>query len=75
MNHLIPVKDDRSLARDAKTGAIVNINSNEIERARAAKAARKQKDHEVENLKEDVAILKNDIHDIKQLLLQLVEKK
>lgn len=75
MTKLIPVIDDRSLARDAKTGAIVNINSNEIEQARAVKMARKQKDHEVENLKEDVAILKNDIHDIKQLLLQLVEKK
>lgn len=75
MKHLIPVKDDLSLARDAKTGAIVNINSNEIERARAAKAARKQKDHEVENLKEDVAILKNDISDIKKLLLQLVGKQ
>ena len=75
MTKLIPVKDHRSLARDARTGAIVNINSNEIEQARAVKAARKQKDNEVENLKEDVAALKNDMSDIKQLLLQLVEKK
>ena len=73
--HLIPVKDHQSLARDMKTGAIVNINSNEIEQARAVKAARKQKDNEVENLKEDVASLKNDLSDIKRLLLQLVEKQ
>jgi hypothetical protein len=72
---LIPVKDHQSLARDSKTGAIVNINSNEIEQAREVKAARKQKDNEVENLKEDVASLKNDLSDIKRLLLQLVEKQ
>lgn len=73
--NLIPVKDHQSLARDLKTGAIVNINSNEIEQARAVKAARKQKYDEVENLKEDVASLKNDLSDIKRLLLQIVEKQ
>ena len=44
----IPVEGHRSLARDARSGAIVNINSNEIEQARAVKALRRRKDDETE---------------------------
>ena len=71
----IPVEGHQSLARDARTGAIVNINSNEIEQARAVKATRKRKDYETEIIKEEVASLKNDMSEIKQLLHQLVEKR
>ena len=72
---LIPVEGHRSLARDSKTGAIVNINSNEVEQARAVKAMRRRKDHEIEIVKEEVASLKDDMSEIKQLLHQLVEKR
>jgi len=72
---LIPVEGHRSLARDSKTGAIVNINSNEVEQARAIKAMRRRKDYEIEIVKEEVASLKDDMSEIKQLLHQLVEKR
>lgn len=72
---LIPVEGHRSLVRDAKTGAIMNINSNEVEQARAIKAMRQRKDNEIEIVKEEVASLKNDMSEIKQLLHQLVEKR
>ena len=71
----IAVEGHQGIARDARTGAIVNINSNEIEQARAVKALRRRKDNETEIIKEEVASLKNDMSEIKQLLHQLVEKR
>jgi len=71
----IAVEGHQGIARDARTGAIVNINSNEIQQARAVKALRRRKDDETEIIKEEVASLKNDMSEIKQLLHQLVEKR
>lgn len=62
------VKDHPSLVRDLNSGAILNINTEEIERARERKKLRKQKDQEFEDLK-------NEVSEIKELLLKLVEKQ
>lgn len=64
----IKVEGHPGLVRDTNSGAILNINSNEINLARERKALRKQKDQEFENLK-------NEVSEIKELLLKLVEKK
>ena len=64
----IKVEGYPGLVRDVNTGAILNINSNEVEAARERKALRKQKDKEFENLKHEVS-------EIKELLLKLVEKQ
>ena len=68
MTEYIPVNGNSSLARDPKTGAIVNINTHEINDARERKAARNKEKQEVQQLK-------NEIAEIKQLLKQLVEKQ
>lgn len=47
---LIPVEGHSNLARDRRTGAIVNLNKSEIEQARARKQMRKQKDQQLERL-------------------------
>ena len=62
------VKDQPGLVRDLNSGAILNINTEEIERARERKKLRKQKDQEFEDLK-------NEVSEIKELLLKLVEKQ
>ena len=67
MKHM-KVKDHPGLVRDLNSGAILNINTEEIERARERKKLRKQKDQEFENLK-------NEVSEIKELLLKLVEKQ
>ena len=59
--------DGGDFARDMKTGAVVNINRDEIERARQAKKLRKQKESEFDTLK-------NEVGEIKELLTKLVEK-
>jgi hypothetical protein len=71
----VKVEGNTSYARDSRTGAIVNINSNEIENARQRKKLAKLKQNEIEIVKEEVASLKNDMSEIKQLLHQLVEKR
>jgi len=61
------VEGVNGLARDLNTGAIVNINKEEIQAAREAKKRRKNKDREFEDLK-------NEVGEIKELLNKLVEK-
>lgn len=64
---LIPVEGKPDLARDPRTGAIVNINKNEMQAARERKRKRKSQQAEFEQLRTDV-------DEIKQLLNKLVEK-
>ncbi len=71
---LVHVKDEPDFARDAESGAIININRSEIQLAREQKKLRKQKMQDEKNLKVKVDRLESDIHDIKSLLSQLVEK-
>lgn len=70
----IPVADKPGLVRDPRSGAILNINKSEVDRARAAKKAREQKEQQQAQLQRDVDNLKSDINDIKSMLAQLVEK-
>jgi len=65
--NLIMVEGSNGLARDVNTGAIVNINKEEIQAAREAKKRRKNKDAEFEQLK-------NEVGEMKELLNKLVEK-
>lgn len=65
--NLIPVKGNGSLVRDAQSGAIININTTEINEARERKALRQKEKQELQDLKNDVA-------DIKKLLIQLIER-
>ena len=67
MNKLIPVKGNTSLARDPHTGAIVNINSCEIELARQRKHKRQQD-------KQENQLLKSRVDRLEALVSQLIEK-
>ena len=71
---MIPVDGKPGLARDPNSGAILNINSDEIKAARARKRARKQEELKQKQLVEDVESLKQDMSDIKNLLLTIKEK-
>jgi hypothetical protein len=60
------VDGSQSFAR-TQSGAIININKDEIERARSNKIKRKNKDKEFRELK-------NEVGEIKELLNKLIEK-
>lgn len=53
--------------RDPETGAIININTSAIAMAKKAKENRNREKQEIEELKQDV-------HDIKSMLAQIIEK-
>ena len=63
----IQVEGNSGLVRDRTTGAILNANSTEIQKARLKKNKEKQQEQEIQELKKDVS-------EIKVLLTKLIEK-
>lgn len=70
MGDFVRVKDKDNMVRDKKSGAILYINNNEN-----ARDVKKRRKLEEQQLKDDVNNLKNEIGEIKQLLMQLIEKR
>lgn len=64
---LLKIEGHSDVMKDTETGAVININSNEIENARKRKAIRRQEKEEIENLK-------NEVSDIKKMLGTIIEK-
>lgn len=58
------VKGHPGLVRDKSSGAILNINSNEISLARKRKKAWKQEQERVDNLEKDMNEIKTLLHKI-----------
>ena len=67
MMKLKKVQGDESFARDESSGAIININMEEINAAKKRKLLRKSKEKEFEDLK-------NEVGDIKNMLTKIIEK-
>ena len=63
----IKVEGHRDLMRDNSSGAILNINKDEINAAKKRKLERRQKEKELEDLK-------NEVSDIKNMLTKIIEK-
>ena len=61
------VEGHSNLVRDTSTGAILNINKDEIIAARKRKLERRKKEQEFEDLK-------NEVSDIKNMLTKIIEK-
>ena len=63
----LKVKGHEGYFRDTNTGAILNVNKEEIEAARKRKALRQQQEQDINNLK-------NEVSDIKTMLSTIIEK-
>ena len=63
----VKVEKNPDLVRDTNTGAILNINIQEISAARKRKLERRKKEQEFEDLK-------NEVGDIKNMLTKIIEK-
>ena len=75
MTEYIQVKDHPDLVRETNSHAIVNTNMAAYKAAvERSRAAQKQKD-ELRDSVRDINNLKCEMHEIKNLLLQLVDKK
>lgn len=66
----LQVEGHPELIRDSSSGAVLNTTNEML--GKAAKK-RKQKDNEINTLKDDVDVLKSDVTEIKSLLKSLLE--
>ena len=72
----IPVKGT-NFVKDTKNGALLTVNPKVLKENEARmrlKAKLNSKDGEINKLKEDVEILKENISDIKNMLQQLIKR-
>ena len=69
----INVEGSGGLVRDKETGAILNTNKSEIERARQRKLLSKRKTEEFNSMKDDIKNLKEDIGEMKSLLTKIAD--
>ena len=75
MKEYVKVKDSLSLVRDPSTGAIINASKSEYDEYMKAKKKNASKSERVEQLETDVNDIKNDLNEIKSLLLDLARKQ
>lgn len=60
-----------SLIRDNSTNAILNTNMNDYQNYKNLKKSRESEGQKLQNLEDDMNIMKSDIDEIKNLLLKL----
>lgn len=75
MSNFLKVEGHASLVRDTATGAILNNNRTEYEEYLDRKRKVEAREAEIYQHTEDINNIKNELSDIKQLLLQLVSTK
>jgi len=75
MNQFLKVEGHASLVRDTATGAILNNNRTEYEEYLDRKRKAESREAEISQHTEDINNIKNELSDIKKLLLQLVSTK
>ena len=75
MTEYLKVEGHKDLVRDVNSGAIINRNRSAYEMAKKRAAeAQKQRD-EIRSATREINTLKCEMHEIKNLLLQIVDKK
>jgi hypothetical protein len=68
----IKVKDHLNLYRDPKSNAIINSNMKEYQNYMTMKKAKEEESLKIQNIEDDLNLLKNDITEIKNLLRNLI---
>ena len=67
------IKGHSDLARDPKSGSLVNVNDHDYQHYVAGREAKRVKHERVDNMEEDLANLKGEISEINSLLKELVK--
>jgi hypothetical protein len=75
MNNFVKIQDRESLVRDMTSGAVINTDTAEyLNYLMRRDASRKMKD-QIQQNSQEIAEIKNDISEIKQLLISLINKE
>jgi phage terminase large subunit-like protein len=75
MSQFLKVEGHSSLVRDKATGAILNNNRTEYEEYLDRKRKAEAREAEISKHTEDINNIKNELQDIKGMLLQLLSNK
>ena len=70
----IKVEENRNLERDMKSNAIVNTNKNALEKAKKRQADAQKERDKLRDVTREVNEIKCEMHDIKNMLTQLLNK-
>jgi 2',3'-cyclic-nucleotide 2'-phosphodiesterase (5'-nucleotidase family) len=70
----IKVKGHDHLIRDPKTNSIINTNMSEYKEYISRRDLKMEEDQKVQNLESDVANMKDDLNEIKNLLRSLLNE-
>ena len=73
MNYL-KVEGHTHLYRDPKTNSIVNRNMSEYQEYVSRKSIKSEENQKIQNLESDVANIKGDLNEIKDLLRSLINE-
>lgn len=71
----VAVEGHSGLVKDMSTGAILNTNSEEIRRARESKKRMLEKKAAEQAMQNDVAELKQEFSELKDLIRTMIEKQ
>ena len=70
----VKVKDNQDLERDVKSNGIVNTNRQALENAKRRQADAQRERDKLRDVTREVNEIKCEMHDIKNMLTQLLEK-
>jgi hypothetical protein len=68
----IPVKGHSNLYRDVRSGAIVNTSSSDYDSYISLRQSKEKENQKIQNFKEELDNMKDDINEIKFLLKELI---
>lgn len=68
------VENSNDLVRDERSGAVIDVNIKKMREAKQAKKNRLQRIQDQNNMKSDIAMLKDEMSEIKSVLKTIVEK-
>ena len=72
--NITKVKGHEGWARDTNTGAIINTNSSDIQKAKLLKAKHQERMKNNDQVKQDVIELQDDVKEIKEDLKSIEDK-
>ena len=74
MSNYIEVENNKNLAREISSHAIINRNRGAYDLAKKRAADAQRQRDEIRNTTREINTLKSEMHEIKNLLIELVEK-
>ena len=72
---LYNVEGHKDLARDPKTGSIINVNNMDYNKYVTQRGIKEKKNQNLDSMKNDLDSLKGEMNEIKSLLRELVNGK